>query len=144
MHLIVYTSQLSVISDDIDAILQSIEKIAKVENAKHGITGVLLFFKGKFLQIIEGDEAKLQSLMKNITHDTRHNKIQILIDQKIDKRGFSEWNMDSFNLDGKKLVNFESLKKLTESFKRNLLPNSDELMFYYKALLGLEDRYRVC
>ena len=116
--------------------LANIEKVAKVENGKRNVTGVLFFVNGKFLQVIEGEESALRELMHNIEADDRHRDISYLIDTSVEKRGFNDWNMDSFHLSNCTVFTLENLQNLTESFKKNLLPRSDALIDYYKILLG--------
>ena len=135
MHLIAYVSNYSKDSDTIEQDLEDITKLAKIENIKRQITGVLFFMQGKFLQIIEGEEDDLRQLLVNIENDARNESIEILIDTKIEKRGFSDWNMDSFNLSNDKEFNRDNLRILSKSFEKNLLPRSDVLVIFYKKIL---------
>lgn len=135
MHLIAYVSSFNAKKYDPDEVLEEIVNVAKVENAKRQITGVLFYLNGVFLQIIEGEEALLRQLMSNIEKDKRHSNIEYLIDTKVEQRGFQKWNMDSFHLDSKQKISRDTIKDLTEGFKINLLPRSDMLAYYYKALL---------
>ncbi len=135
MHMIAYISDFTGGKSEIDAVLNDIVKVAKVENQKRVITGVLFYLGGQFLQIIEGEDAALRLLMVNIEKDERHKNIEYLIDTKVEKRGFDQWNMDSFHLGAGKVFSRQSVKDLTESFKKNLIPKSDMLSFYYKTLL---------
>lgn len=136
MHLIAYVSADKGAVADVDVLLGDIVRVAKVENLKRNITGVLFYLNGHFLQIIEGEESHLRQLMINIENDARHENIEYLIDTKAEKRGFGDWNMDSFRLDGTQNIARETIKDLAESFKKNLLPRSDSMAFYYKAILG--------
>ncbi len=135
MHMIAYVSELAEDHMTIDSILEDIVGVAKSENPKHSITGVLFYIDGNFLQVIEGKERNLRSLMTNIENDARHRNVDYLIDTPVENRGFSDWNMETFNLSDTKAFNKEILKDITESFKKNLLPHSKTLLFYYKALL---------
>ncbi len=136
MHLIAYTSEASVPNDKVGSLMADIVFVAKRENPRHGITGVLFYVQGKFLQVIEGEEGQLRSLMKNIEADARHGNVEYLIDCKTEGRGFSDWNMDSFHLDASQQFDVEILRKLTRAFETSLLPKSDMLVFYYKTLLA--------
>ena len=134
MHLIAYASEIAIKSDH-ETLIEEIVAVAKRENPKRGITGVLFYHEGHFLQVIEGEEQALRELMSNIEADPRHKDVSYLIDTKTESRGFRQWNMDSFDLDSDKKINGGMLAELTESFKKNLMPRSDMLVFYYKALL---------
>ncbi len=102
MRLYVYISE-SVKLSDIVPIVES----SKVSNASHGITGVLSYGYGHYLHVIEGEEAQVSNLIKNIRKDTRHQNITEILDADTDKRLFSDWSM-----------NLVPLLKRNESFVR--------------------------
>lgn len=135
VHMIAYTSDFKPVAGPPEDVIKEIVAVAQRENPAHQITGVLFFLHNTFLQIIEGPEAELQALMRNIEADARHENVARLIDTPVERRGFQQWNMESFNLNGDRQFNRHTLQDLTESFKKNLLPRSDMLALYYKALL---------
>jgi len=135
MHLIAYTSTSCIPHDEVQAQIDHIVETAKHKNRKLDITGVLFFLNDCFLQIIEGDEENLRQLMQIIQNDTRHKNIDIVIDCMVEKRGFSQWNMDVFHLKSIQSFNAPTIRSLTESFIQNLLPRSDSLLYFYKALI---------
>ena len=135
MHMICYMSDYSNPIDNIHKDIEEITIVAKRENALRQITGVLFFFEGKFLQVVEGEEPVLRQLMKNIEADGRHENIEYLIDTEVEKRGFYDWNMDSFNFSNGRKFNRDNLRQLSENFKKTLLPRSDTLVFFYKKIL---------
>ena len=105
MHVILYISDYTGREIELDKNLLSICTRAKRENPKHGITGVLFYHNSNFLQLIEGEINELESLMSILEKDTRHKNISRLVDEGIEERGFSDWNMDAFNLDGHETIN---------------------------------------
>lgn len=109
--------------------------VSKAQNPLHDITGVLFFTRGKFLQVIEGPEAELRQLMRNIEADRRHVNVQYVIDTPVQKRGFPQWNMDFFALDEEARFDAQRLRELTAEFETVLLPRADLLVLYYKKLL---------
>ena len=62
-------------------------------NATHGITGCLLYHKGHFIQLLEGDEKEVTTLFKRIEQDQRHKSVELLEEEEIKERIFSEWSM---------------------------------------------------
>lgn len=135
MHLITYMSDYTGTDDQVKQDLVNITKTAKVENALREITGVLFYMEGKFLQVMEGEEDVLRSLMLNIEKDPRHKNIIYLIDTSIEKRGFYDWNMDSFNFSNGQKFNVDNMRAISNSFSQNLLPRSDTLVMFYKKIL---------
>lgn len=62
-------------------------------NAIHGITGMLLYNAGSFMQTIEGPEAEIDQLYANIRKDARNKLVITLLDEPIDAREFPSWSM---------------------------------------------------
>lgn len=135
MHLIVYVSDFDDTKDTEYNVLRDIQHTAKRQNPKYNITGVLFFTHNKFVQVLEGMEEDLRRLMSNIEKDPRHANVEYLIDSRIQSKSFQTWNMDSFNLDSEQAFDRETLRDITQRFKETLLPRSDALVVYYKALL---------
>ncbi len=62
-------------------------------NARDRITG-LLFFNGKrFLQVLEGEEAIVDTTFRRIQQDERHYGLVVLSDHMVSVREFGEWAM---------------------------------------------------
>ncbi|MBZ0289658.1 MAG: BLUF domain-containing protein [Anaerolineae bacterium] len=82
-------------SDDLVAIL----KKAREKNHSLGVTGMLLFQGGNFLQVLEGDRAVVENLYETIRQDPRHYQVTRLISRGVQQREFEEWEMGFTNLD---------------------------------------------
>ena len=62
-------------------------------NARDRITG-LLFFNGKrFLQVLEGEEAIVDTTFRRIQQDDRHYGLVVLSNREVAVREFGEWAM---------------------------------------------------
>ena len=66
---------------------------ARAVNLSLGITGMLVYEKGSFLQILEGTSAAVRSLYAHIAADKRHTDVTKLIEEPIDAPSFSDWSM---------------------------------------------------
>jgi Sensors of blue-light using FAD len=73
--------------------LQELLKISRANNSQLGITGILLYRDGEFMQAIEGEQAAIQALYTHITCDTRHQRITTILEGPIDTRHFPDWSM---------------------------------------------------
>jgi hypothetical protein len=62
-------------------------------NPSAGITGLLLFHEGAFLQCIEGPEAGVVSLMERIRRDRRHTGVTLLESGRCESRAFPDSSM---------------------------------------------------
>ena len=106
------------------------------KNASLGITGVLMYHEGMFLQVLEGDEAVVRSLLETIRNDGRHTDLHILLEEPVTKRHFPDWAMaiaDMYALS-------EEDRRFCRSL-RNALPTlqSDQLKL---RLEGLIERFQ--
>ncbi len=66
---------------------------ARSRNRNLGITGMLLYEEGSFLQTLEGPPDKLSALWASIRQDTRHEHIEVLSEHIAPARLFSEWDL---------------------------------------------------
>jgi hypothetical protein len=62
-------------------------------NTGLGLTGMLIFGNGIFLQSIEGDDAVVDALLERIKNDPRHKDFRLLSRETIHKRLFGNWSM---------------------------------------------------
>ncbi len=84
-------------SVDHDA-LQAILKKSKANNPALGVTGVLCFSGGIFLQVLEGGRMPVNRLYNRIAADPRHGDVVLLSYDEIDERSFAGWSMGQVNL----------------------------------------------
>ena len=74
-------------------------KEARERNQQLGVTGLLLYKDGDFIQLLEGDKATVKALFQDsIRKDPRHRNIQVLIEDEAPKRLFADWSMGFRNL----------------------------------------------
>jgi Sensors of blue-light using FAD len=78
--------------------LMAILKKSKLNNAKDGVTGVLCFSEGIFLQVLEGGRNAVNRLYNRITHDPRHTEVVLLNYDEIEERRFAGWSMGQVNM----------------------------------------------
>jgi hypothetical protein len=72
--------------------LAIMEKAAE-HNASRGISGMLCYGGGKFLQALEGERVAVNALYHGIALDARHFGCTLLSVEEIDARDFAEWSM---------------------------------------------------
>ncbi len=75
---------------DLDHILAS----ARRRNVAEEITGMLLYYRGEFVQILEGEKKSVENIYdKYIGPDLRHTALNKVHQNTISHRSFSEWSM---------------------------------------------------
>ncbi len=78
----------------IEAILEK----ARQHNPVSGITGILCYGGGIFLQAIEGGRMQVSELFGTIQKDVRHKDVALLHFEEIFERRFGGWTMGQVNL----------------------------------------------
>jgi hypothetical protein len=66
---------------------------SRSNNAAAGLTGMLLYRDGQFMQALEGDDDAVQSVYSVVAADTRHDRVRTVLDEQIDDRRFPDWTM---------------------------------------------------
>ncbi len=73
--------------------MEDILSTARTNNPEHGITGMLLFGDGTFIQVLEGPLSAIDQLVENIKQDARHDRFDVLYEDMVDDRAFGDWSM---------------------------------------------------
>ena len=84
----------------------------RANNEKRDVSGLLLYAKENFFQILEGDEGVVEKLYADIASDTRHNGVIVIDRSEIEQRSFPNWSMGFKNLesfDRRKLRGYNDL-----------------------------------
>ena len=88
---LIYTSQMAE-GCDVSAI-HRIADSSRANNEECGITGVLCYDPGYFLQWIEGPRDAVNQLYGRIVNDPRHISATLLEYAEVDERCFTTWSM---------------------------------------------------
>ncbi len=78
--------------------LVAILKKSKANNVGIGVTGVLCFSAGIFLQVLEGGRSAVSALYNKIATDPRHHDVVLLSYEEVTERSFAGWSMGRANL----------------------------------------------
>jgi hypothetical protein len=79
-------------------VIDSILSDSRKHNPELGITGILCYGAGIFLQAIEGGRSQVSELYNHICKDKRHKDVVLLDFQEILERRFGGWTMGQVNL----------------------------------------------
>ncbi len=77
--------------EEINKILEA----CKRNNPELGITGILLYSKDKFIQLVEGENKTIMSLYDKIKGDPRHENCVLVSLSPIKEKTFPSWHMGS-------------------------------------------------
>jgi hypothetical protein len=92
-------------------VIESILAKARHHNPACGITGILCYGGGIFLQAIEGGRMQVSDLYGHIQRDPRHKDVALLHYEEITERRFGGWTMGQVNTNK---VNHSVLLKYSE------------------------------
>lgn len=120
---------------------------ARAANERNGLTGMLLYIKGSFFQVLEGDSTAVDSLYAKIQQDPRHTHVTRILREPIEHRTFAEWTM-AFEtlepLDAAEIIgdtdffsNASGIQKIDQGRARKLLAASER-----KAMQQELERHR--
>ena len=98
-------------------------KRARERNKEYGITGVLLYIGGNFMQYIEGPKDNLNIIYKIIREDEQHTGIILVSREAIERRQFGDWSMAYQTKDVEGYVGSPSERKVIEMILE--LPNDN-------------------
>jgi hypothetical protein len=78
--------------------IETILAQSRQHNPTCGITGILCYGGGIFLQAIEGGRMAVSALYGHIQKDSRHKDVVLLDYEEISERRFGGWTMGTVNL----------------------------------------------
>jgi acylphosphatase len=88
---IIYFSSASALYSKQD--LLDILRIARSNNTRLGVTGILLYKDGSIMQVLEGEAEAVDPLFEVIQQDPRHKDVIVIDRAEIGQRGFADWSM---------------------------------------------------
>ena len=91
LYRIVYLSSATNLFDK-PALLDLLRK-AREKNQILGVTGMLLYKDGDFMQLLEGERATVKALYRTIAGDSRHSGTTLILEEDAPERLFSDWSM---------------------------------------------------
>ncbi len=91
MERILYTSRAStdLPSDDVFRIIETSAR----NNPSRDVTGFLIFHRGQFLQLVEGERQALDELLGVLKRDIRHRDLTVHFREPAQQRCFPNWRM---------------------------------------------------
>lgn len=128
LKLLVYTSVFVSPVEGWSEDLADIATKAHQNNAKHNITGFLLFHRGRCVQILEGFPEDIDVIYNRISQDSRHGQIQILIETTLSQRTCINWNMRVIDLtDGFSILQ-EPMQRVISVYSSSMKPQGADLI----------------
>lgn len=136
MKRLVYTSKArrQMSENDINRILS----VSRINNSLYGVTGMLLYRDGTFLQVLEGKGADLSETYARIRRDKRHYDCKLLMEEGIVQRAFQGWEMAYRAHDDlleRQQLQLLDIAQITEKIDNRDLLDNPALYVFLKAFL---------
>ena len=93
--------------------------IARVNNNRQKLTGVLIYSGGTFIQVLEGEESSIDQIFGVIEQDSRHKNVLKLLDEIVTERTFPDWSMGFTSLEPDKTKNLIGFLNSTKELLTN-------------------------
>lgn len=122
---LVYGSRATVTCDG--PFLKALLEKARNANARLGVSGVLLYHTGSFMQVLEGAPDVVTALFGKLERDPRHDRVVILQRRAVAERSFSEWSMGLMKTDSKGLKGVPGLNEFLAGGVLTLAEDSERL-----------------
>lgn len=108
-------------------------KLFQEKNNKNGISGLMLYHEKNVIQYLEGDKEDLYRLYNNIENDCRHYHIIKIMDEKITKRNFVNWDLGFKELSFNEFLKFSLDKLLFTNTNTNI--NRKKIKLFFKQFI---------
>jgi len=143
LKILVYIS--SSASQETEEELHSILNRSRKTNSDRGITGMLLYYEGNIMQILEGPAHAVDDLFSKIRNDGRHRNVTVMFEDSISERMFPEFSMGSKQLRSVEFTSIGSfdctpfIQPLVQDEKMDALkPEIRELITSFRKVVGLD------
>lgn len=73
--------------------LTSLLEQSREKNARLGITGLLVYYRRDFMQLLEGGKDDIFALYETICRDERNQQNHLLWEGPVEQRSFEDWSM---------------------------------------------------
>ena len=114
--------------------LEDLFRVNKRNNTELDISGILVYNNGNFLQILEGDEQKINKLFVKICRDSRHNNLIKLIHTSIEERIFDDYESGFVIVEDHKKL--DQLKSYLNWVKEAELISVDKVIHIVENFIG--------
>lgn len=73
--------------------LRELLEVSRRNNHAQGLSGMLLFAGGHFVQTLEGPATDVDAAFTRISADPRHRDVIVALREEVEERAFGDWSM---------------------------------------------------
>ena len=128
MYRIIYSSA-EVVKFDAPE-LKALLLTSRLRNKAVGLTGMLIYDAGMFLQMLEGEESVVLERFGRIKADPRHRDVTVLLRSEADEtRRFGDWSMGFADVTGASQI-LKGFLPLEGGLRANVLDRSNSVRIF--------------
>lgn len=137
----IYVSKATIPMDEHE--VSELSRKAAENNLQAGLTGMLMYAGGFFMQVLEGDKHFVEHVIGIIKKDPRHADFVTIASGYVSKRLFPSWSMGVINLESERRRNFlndaKVLSEFLEMTKQACISNTTiAALKYFRSRLDFE------
>lgn len=142
IYSLVYLSTASLSSENE---LADILTKSRQNNPSLGITGMLFYAEGIFLQVLEGKKEAVEDLYNKILNDKRHYGVFKVLSTVSEKRNFENWSMGFKTISKKELAQslLEDNAVKDEAFIQLIKNNKTNVLLFIKSFYENNFEHRI-
>lgn len=139
-YTLIYTSKAS--TRVTKASLRKIAESSARRNERVGVTGLLLYGSGTYLQLLEGSQSTVKALYRRIEQDPRHHHARLLFESHISSRVFPDWHMGQLNLSASRVIPADTWTEFNNPFSDKRLKNTprNQAIAWVRAFIEQQDQ----
>lgn len=107
---------------------------SRESNKKTDITGMLLYTRSKFIQVLEGEKPVVGKLYAKIAEDDRHKRVATVIEGESEERMFKDWSMGFKKLGAQEFESLAGFTDLDDFFKNRSNAEATNLVLVFLKL----------
>jgi hypothetical protein len=123
--------------DDLEADLGQIQQASNRNNVAAGITGALLYDRGRFVQVVEGPHDAIGMLLGRLQSDPRIRDWHTLIDSDTGHRSCDGWALRVLRTDSRDMVDQGKLDAFRDMYLRTFKADAAGFIQLFTALLDI-------
>ena len=113
--------------------LATLGTLSLANNIRTGLTGILFYCNGYFVQLLEGSDNELIATFRNIQADKRHENIEMISFEHGDKRIFPDWNMSLIEIRETETATKKRIDEIRLAFSQNPLMRCADALVQFIA-----------
>ncbi len=107
---------------------------SRAYNKIHGITGMLIYSNGRFIQALEGEMTDVERVYSSIYKDPRHKRVIRVIEGESKERIFKDWSMGFKNLTEDDFNSMEGFQDIEIFFDKHKKAEGSNLVMIFLRL----------